>query len=124
VYRDQLRGDPGDVARERNIRSRERRVHRRRRPPPGLLRACGSRDVVPRRNWRDDAGHAGEAAARAAGAEVPPAWWTERAIGRCQNDRGDERRPAGGGEAREAAGRSVLPAERVLVPPAAVARAQ
>src|SRR5262249_9788572 len=66
----------------------------------------------------------GEAAARPAGAEVPPAWWAERAVGRRPGHRGDERRPAGGGEASEAAGRLVLPAERVLVSPAAAARAQ
>ena len=46
------------------------RVHRRRRPPAGLLRAGRPRHAVPRRDRRDDAGDAGQAAARAAGAHV------------------------------------------------------
>ena len=46
-------------------------VHRRRRSARRLLRAGRSRHAVPRRDRRDDAGHAGEAAARAAGAQVP-----------------------------------------------------
>ena len=73
VRRDQLRGDSGDAARERDLRPRERRVHRRGRSPAGLLRAGRPRHAVPRRDRRDDAGDAGEAAARAAGAHVPPA---------------------------------------------------
>ena len=70
VRRDQLRGDSRDAARERDLRPREGRVHRRRRSPAGLLRAGRSRHAVPRRDRRDDAGDAGEAAARAAGADA------------------------------------------------------
>ena len=68
VRRDQLRGDSRDAARERNLRPREGRVHRRRRSAAGLLRAGRSRHAVPRRDRRDDADDAGQAAARAAGA--------------------------------------------------------
>ena len=73
VRGDQLRGDSRDAARERDLRPRERRVHRRGRSAAGLLRAGRSRHAVSRRDRRDDAGHAGEAAARAAGAQVPAA---------------------------------------------------
>ena len=73
VRRDQLRGDSRDAARERDLRPRKRRVHRRRRSAAGLLRAGRSRHAVPRRDRRDDAGDAGEAAARAAGAHASAA---------------------------------------------------
>ena len=71
VCRHQLRGDSGDAARERDLRSREGRVHGRGRAAAGLLRAGGPRHAVSRRDRRDDAGDAGQAAARAAGADVP-----------------------------------------------------
>ena len=79
VCRHQLRGDSGDAARERDLRPRERRVHRRGRAPAGMLRARRPRHAVPRRDRRDDADDAGEAAARAAGAPVPPSRRPERA---------------------------------------------
>ncbi len=79
VRRDQLRGDSGDAARKRDLRPRERRLHRRRRPPAGMLRAGRSRHAVPRRDRRDDADDAGEAAAGAAGAAVPPPGRPQRA---------------------------------------------
>ena len=52
---DQLRGDSGDAARERDLRPREGRIHRRGRSPRGLLRAGRPRHAVPRRDRRDDA---------------------------------------------------------------------
>jgi DNA-binding NtrC family response regulator len=52
---------------------REGRVHRRDRSARRMLRAGRSRHAVPRRDCRDDAGDAGEAPARAAGADVPAA---------------------------------------------------
>ena len=58
----------------------------------GLLRAGRPRHAVPRRNRRDDAGHAGEAAARAAGAHVPAARRPPGAVGGRAGDRGDEHR--------------------------------
>ena len=70
VRRHQLRGDSRDAARERDLRPREGRVHRRGRSAAGLLRAGRSRHAVPRRDRRDDAGDAGQAAARAAGADA------------------------------------------------------
>ena len=97
VCRDQLRGDSRHAARERDLRPREGRVHRRDRSPRRLLRARRSRHAVPRRDRRDDAGDAGQAAARPAGAEVPPARRPHRAgsgrarAGRDQHRSGDAR---------------------------------
>jgi DNA-binding NtrC family response regulator len=48
LRRDQLRGDSGDAAGERDLRPRERRFHRRGRSPSGLLRAGGPRHAVSR----------------------------------------------------------------------------
>ena len=92
VRADQLRRDSRDAARERDLRPREGRVHRRRRPARGLLRARRPRHAVPRRDRRDDAGDAGEAAARAAGADVPPSRRPQRADGRRPRHRRDQRR--------------------------------
>ena len=73
VRPDQLRGDSRNAARKRAVRPREGRVHRRDRAAAGLLRAGQPRHAVPRRDRRDDAADAGQAAARAAGALVPAA---------------------------------------------------
>ena len=51
--------------RERALRPREGQLHRRRAPAPGLLRARQRRHAVPRRDHRDAARAAGQAAARA-----------------------------------------------------------
>ena len=92
VRADQLRRDSRDAARERDLRPREGRVHRRVRPARGLLRAGGPRHAVPRRDRRDDAGDAGEAAARAAGAQVPAPRRPQRAGGGRARDRRHQRR--------------------------------
>jgi len=57
----------GDAARKRNLRPRERRVHRSGGPAAGLLRARGPRDVVPRRNREMTPATQVKAASRAAG---------------------------------------------------------
>ena len=90
----QLRGHSRDAARERNLRSREGRLHRRDRPARRLLRARRSRHAVPRRDRRDGAGHAGQAAARAAGAALPPPRRPRRTGSRRPRDRRDQRQPA------------------------------
>ena len=97
VRGDQLRGDSRDAARERDLRPREGRVHRRARSPDRRVRAGASRHAVPRRDRRDDAGDAGQAAARAAGADVPAAGRPAGAVGGRAGDRGDQREPDGGG---------------------------
>ena len=90
VRRDQLRRDSRDAARERDLRAREGRVHRRARSPDGRLRAGASRHAVPRRDCRDGARDAGEAAPCAAGAEVPPSGRPPGAVRRRPRDCRDE----------------------------------
>ena len=65
VRRGQLRRAARDAARERAVRPREGRLHRRGRAAAGPVRAGRRRDPLPRRDRRDPAGHPGEAAARA-----------------------------------------------------------
>ena len=122
VRRHQLRRDSRDAARERDLRPREGRVHRRVRPPPGLLRAGRPRHAVPRRDRRDDAGDAGEAAARAAGADVPAARRPAGADGRRARDRRDQPGPGRGGAEGQAARGPLLPPERLRDHAAAAAR--
>ena len=105
VHRHQLRGDSRDAARERDLRPRERRVHRRRGSAAGLLRARRPRHAVPRRDRRDDAGDAGQAAARAAGAQVPPPRRPHRAERRRPRHRRDQHRSGGGGADRASCAR-------------------
>ena len=69
-------------------------------------------------------GHAGQAAARAAGTVVPSARRPAGAVGRHPRHRGDQRRPARGRATGQAPRGSVLPAERVRDSAAAAARAQ
>ena len=61
---------PAVPDRERAVRPRARRLHRRHRPAHRPLRAGRRRHPVPRRGRRAAAGGAGQAAARAAGAGV------------------------------------------------------
>ena len=70
VRRAQLQRDSRDAARSRAVRPRARRVHRRRRQPPGTPRAGAQGHALPRRSRDDERGAADEAAARAAGARV------------------------------------------------------
>ncbi len=67
VRRDQLRGDSRAAARERAVRLREGRVHRRREADHRQDRDRGRRHAVPRRDRRHAAVAAGEAAALPAG---------------------------------------------------------
>ena len=55
VRRDQLRGDARGAARERAVRTRQGRVHRRARAAPGALPQGQRRHAVPRRDRRDAA---------------------------------------------------------------------
>ena len=53
--RSQLRGPAGDAARERAVRPRARRLHRRDAARAGLIERGPRRHAVPRRDRRDDA---------------------------------------------------------------------
>ena len=66
----QLRGDPRDADRERAVRPREGRLHRRRPQPAGALRGGGRRHPAARRDRRAAARGAGQGAARARGAHL------------------------------------------------------
>ena len=68
----QLRRDPGQPARERALRPRARRVHRRRRGQAGALRDRARRHALPRRDRRPAARAAAQAPARARDREHPP----------------------------------------------------
>ena len=92
VRRHQLRRDSRDAARERDLRPREGRVHRRARSADRRVRAGAPRHALPRRDRRDGAGDAGQAAARAAGAHVPPAGRTAGADRGRPRDCGDQPR--------------------------------
>ena len=65
----QLRRRAADAARERAVRPRARRLHRREGRPHGAVRAGRRRHAVPRRDRRAAARDAAQAAARAAGAQ-------------------------------------------------------
>ena len=65
-----LRRAPGQPARERAVRPREGRVHRRADPARGRLRGGQRRHRVPRRDWRAAARAAAQAAARARAREI------------------------------------------------------
>ena len=66
----QLRGAERVAAGERAVRPREGRLHRRARPAPRAAGAGRGRHLLPRRGGRAEAGSAGQAAARAAGAAL------------------------------------------------------
>ena len=71
VRRRQLRGDPRDPARERDLRPREGLLHGRHRTPPRLLRAGRRRHALPRRDRRDEPGDAGQVPPRPPGRALP-----------------------------------------------------
>ena len=68
--------DPARAVRERVLRPRARRLHRRRPRPRGPLPAGRRRHALPRRSRGDSAGPPGQAAARAAGEANSSGWAT------------------------------------------------
>ena len=114
---------PAHLARERAVRLRARRVHRRRRSKDRPLRARPSRHALPRRSGRHPARAAAEAAARAAGARVRATRQHADAARRRPGDCRHQPRPRGDGGRRHVSKRSLLPAERLPDPGAAAAGA-
>ena len=112
VHRDQLRRHPRIAARERNLRPRARRIHRRDGSAPGLLRAGAYGHAVPRRDRRGLARDSGEAAPGAAGTHDPASRRTEGTVRRRAADCRHQRRPGEGRAARQAARGPVLPHQR------------
>ena len=113
---------PREPARERAVRPRARRVHRRQGAEARAVRGSGRRDVVPRRGRRDAGGDAGEAAARARGDDVPAAGRHARSVGRRPHRRGDQQGAGRRGPARALSPGPLSPAGRVPHPRAAAAR--
>ena len=109
VRRDQLRRDSRDAARDRAVRSREGRVHRRRRAQAGQVRDGASRHAVPRRDRRSAAVAAGEDPARARGATVRARRRHRVGPGRRAARRRDQPRSARGGRGAAVPRGSVLP---------------
>ena len=109
VCRDQLRGDSGEPARDRAVRPREGRVHRRRRAQARQVRDGASRHAVPRRDRRSAAGAAGEDPARARREAVRARRRHRAAAGRRARRRGDQPGSAGGGRRAPVPRGSLLP---------------
>ena len=96
----ELRRAPVEPRRERVVRTRARRVHRRRPAEARTIRAGQQRDDLPRRGRRAVARRAGQAAARAAGAGAGAARQHASDEGEHPRDRGHQSRSAGRGAAR------------------------
>ena len=123
VRRHQLRGAHRDAARERAVRPREGRVHRRHRPKKGKLELADGGTL-----FLDEIGElpldaAGQAAARAPGARVRARRRHAAGARRRPADRRDQPRPRGGGQGRHVPRGPVLPPQRRVARAAAAARA-
>ena len=99
----ELRRGAARAHRERAVRPREGRLHRRGRSAAGQVRAGPRRHAVPRRGRRHAAGDAGEAAARAPGGRVRAGRRHRDAPGRRA---GRSRRPTGTSRTRSPPGAS------------------
>ena len=85
----ELRRAAAEPDRKRAVRAREGRVHRRRQPAPGPVRAGRRRHDLPRRDRRPAARDAGQAAPRAAGGRVRARWVVTDPPRRRPHHRGD-----------------------------------
>ena len=123
LCRGQLRGHSGNADRERDLRPRKGRLHRRGGAARRLLRAGQRRHAAAGRDRRDALGHPGQAAARAGRAQAAPAGRAHRAgRGRARAGR-HQPRPRRGRRRGPSARRPLLPAQRLQHPHAALARA-
>ena len=102
----QLRRDQRDAARERAVRPRARRVHRRRQRAQGPVRGGRRRHVLLRRDRRDPAVVPGQAAARDPGGRDPPPRRQQAAPRRRAHHRRHEPGPAARDRARSASART------------------
>ena len=119
----QLRRAARDAARVGALRPHARRVHRRRHEQEGAARGRREGDDLPRRDRRDEPDDAGQAAARAAGAQVPPARRHRRGRGRHPDHRRDQPRPGEDGGGGRLPRGPLLPDQRHPGEAAAAARA-
>ena len=95
VRRGELRGDSRGADRERAVRPRARRVHRRGRRSARQVRGGRRRHDLPRRDRRHEPEDAGEGAARAAGADDGAGRRDHAHHGRRARARRDQQGPAG-----------------------------
>ena len=104
--RGQLRRAARGHPRERAVRPRGGRVHRRAGAPQGQVRVGRGRHRLPRRDRRREPEGAGRAAARARGEEGHAPRRQRAGQRRLPHDHGHEPRPAGGGQGRLASART------------------
>ena len=123
VRRDQHGRDPEGPARERAVRPRARRFHRRADDAPRPLRAGRRRHAVPRRDRRHALRPADAPAARAVRRAVLPRRRPQPAAQQRARDRGDAPEPGGARQAGRVPRGSVPPSERDPPAPAGAARA-
>ena len=95
LHRGQCRRPARDRVRERDVRPREGRLHRREGRSRRALRARGRRHAVPRRDRQRAAAAAGAAVARARDRRIRARRLVAHAARRRARDLGDQRRPAG-----------------------------
>ena len=106
VRRGQLRGDSRGADRERAVRPRARRVHRRGRRPARQVRGGRRRHDLPRRDRRHEPEDAGQGAARAAGADDGAGRRHAAHQGGRPRARGDQQGPADGDSRRPSSART------------------
>ena len=115
-------GPVGGRLRERAVRPREGRVHRRQERPRRPLRAGGRRHAVPRRDRERAAQPAAEAAARPRDRRVRAGRLVAHAEGERAHPVGDQRRPVGRSRGRPVPPGSAVPPEHDRDPHAGAAR--
>ena len=119
----QLLGHPARPGRERAVRPRARRVHRRGRAARGQVRGRRRGHAVPRRDRRSAAGVAAQAVARAPGARVHPGRRRGDSAPAGPHHRGHQPGPRNGGRRAPFSRGSLFPPARHPDPPAAAAPA-
>ena len=124
VHEHHLLGAAGGAARERALRPRARRVHRRAPAEARPVRDGRRRHGVSRRDRRDGAGAAGEAAAVSRREDLQARRRRRRHPRRRARRRGDQPQPRRRGQARQVPRGSLLPPERAADRAAAAARAR
>ena len=124
VHRRQPRRHSTRARRERAVRPRARRVHRRASPAARQVRAGVERHAVPRRDRRPAARSAGQAAARDSGRRDRARRRHQADQDRVPSDRRDQRRPREGGQGRTLPRGPLLPHQRDPDQAAAAARAR
>ena len=124
LHRHQLRRHSGEPARERALRPRKGRVHRRACAAHRQVRAVRRRHAFPRRNRRHAADHADQNPARAAGGRDFARRQQPVDQDRRAHHRRHEQGPVAGGAAQGIPRGPFLPAQRRAPEPAAAARAR